>query len=222
MKTSSKLLGTVACALAFVAATSHAQTNPSGQTNATLPSGLLGRTYTSFNLGLEQIRHEVANPTGFVADADVNLPIDDGFDYHVDFGYQHAAKTGFKLRDTLINNGVTYYYRTHTVTPFLTAGFGYDWSRATVRNVTSRNNHLSYGAATGVEVPMGTSTAVRLALDFDQSVRHPRAQTLNYQFSTNHWFNDTVGASLGAIFRQGYSGAHDATVYTAGMHFSFD
>lgn len=208
------------CALAFTVA--HAQTDAGDETKAADIPGLLGRTYMSANAGAFQVRHDVVKPTGFIAGGDVNLPIDDGFDYHLNFFYDHASKAPVKVRDMQVDNDVAYYYRTKLASPFLSAGFGYDWAHETVPNSKSIKNHFVLEAGTGVEVPVAKSSAVTLSLNYDQSTGHPEAKRFAYGFGANHWFNDTLGASVGATLRQGRSGAHDAILYVAGVHFSFD
>lgn len=222
MHTSSKVLTAGLCVLALFSNVVRAQSDNSDATKSADIPGLLGRDAISLQAGLLKVRNEAVDPTGFTADTDMNLTIDDGFDYTLDVGFEHAAKTGLKLRDTHIDNGVTYYYRTKAVSPFVAAGLGYDWERSTVQTVATRSNHLAYEAATGVEVPVSKVAAVRLGLDFDESSRRPHERNLGYDVTTNYWFNDSVGASVGALIRQGRNGAHDAALYTAGVHFSLD
>lgn len=222
MYTSSKVLAAGVCALALFCNAASAQSDTSGDAKSADIPGLLGRDTIGIQAGMLKIRNEAVKPTGFTADTDMNLTIDDGFDYTLDIGFEHAAKAGLKLRDTHIDNGVTYYYRTRAAAPFISAGLGYDWERNTVQTVDTRSNHLAYEAATGVEVPVSKAAAVRLGVDFDESTRRPHERNLGYDVKTNYWFNDSVGASVGAVIRQGRNGAHDAALYTAGLHFSLD
>ncbi len=221
MHTSFKFIGVGAGALVLLFNSARAQSDASDAKSADIP-GLLGRDTISLSAGVLKVRNEAVNPTGFTTDAGMNLTIDDGFDYRFDIGFEHAAKTGLKLRDTHIDNGVTYYYRTKAVVPFINAGLGYAWERDSIGAVDTRSNHLQYEGATGVEVPVSKSAAVRLGVDFDESTRRPHERDLGYDVTTNYWINDSVGASVGALIRQGRNGGHDAALYTAGIHFSLD
>lgn len=213
-------LGGAAFGLALLLSTGRAQTDSNAA--AAVPPGLLGRTYASVDLGVEKIRHVANAPNGIAPGLDLNLPINDGFDYQLGFAYDHAAHGAFKLSDSTLGSGVTAYYRTNHVAPFLTAGLGYDLQRTTDQGVATRDNHLLYDVAAGAEIPVRAFTTVRLAVASDNSFRRPHAGTLGYDIAANYWLNDVVGASVGAVIKQGRGGAYDTIVYMAGVRFSFD
>ena len=215
-------MGAIVLAVAAnqVAAQSDA-TDASTAKTADIP-GLLGRTDLSFKAGVMEIRHEVVQPRGVVTGFESNLPITDGFDYHLNFTYDRAAKTQLTVQDMQLDNAVTYFYRTKVATPFLSAGLGYDWARTTTTGVRTRDNHLLYEGATGVEVAVAKSAAVRVGLDFDESFRKPHGRRIGYDVTTNYWFGDTVGASVGATVLSGRNNVHDEVLYLAGLHLSFD
>jgi hypothetical protein len=218
MNSASKLAGVAALCLALQSSVALAQ---DAAPASDLPS-LFGRVGASFALGLEHVRNDVASPTGLVPSTELNLPITDGFDYQLGYSYAHAAASNLKLSAHTLANDVTYYYRASRVTPYASAGFGFAWQRETVLGVGTRNNHLFYDLGAGVEVTVTKGTTVRVGVDHDESVKRPHARDWGYDVTASYWFDPDISASLGATLHDGFGGAHDLIVYTAGIHFAFD
>ncbi len=211
-----------AAVLGFALLLTSAQAQSAAEANSGNPPGLLGRTYTSFDLGVERFQHLASPPTGWMPGVDLNLPMSDNFDDLLGVSYLHAAKGTLKLSGPTFENSVSAYYRTKIAAPFLSLGVGYAWQKSTVAGVATRDNHLLYDAAAGFEIPLRTDAALRIAVERDESFRRPHARNLGYDIAANYWLSDVVGTSLGAEVKHGRGGAYDAITYTAGVHFSFD
>lgn len=216
-----KLLGASVGVLALVFNMARAQADAAADQTEIL-NGLLGKSYFGTQVGVMQVRNEAVKPTGELVGLDLNLPIDDGFDYHLNFGFDHASKSHVSVGDLQIDNAVAYYYHTKLLTPYVSLGFGYDAATSKLPHPKGSLSRFFGETGAGIEVPVAKTTSVRVGVNYDQSVEHLKTHSLDYALSTDYWFNDTVGATLGATLRQGHGAAFDALYYVAGVRFDFD
>jgi hypothetical protein len=219
-----------AIAVAFVASSLRAQDSSAqgaaadSGTESPQASGLLGQTYLSIDATLVHFQDISGSPDAFGGGFGANLPFADHFDYSLDYGADFSRSHDFHLSDNVIENSVTAYYKFGHVSPFLSAGFGYEWERltslATPVSLPNSFDRLDYDLGAGLEFPLSQAASLRARIgDDDASLRSPHARGWDYELSANYWLGSVVGTFVGADVRNGRGGGLNQAEFTVGFRF---
>lgn len=191
---------------------------------AAIYGGTLGRTYLSIGADAQHFQDVASTPDALGMAFGANLPMTDNFDYTLGYGFDAARGHEFSLTDNAISNGVTGFYKFAHVTPFVAAGFGYDWERITSGitsiSLPSRFDRMDYDLDAGLEFPLTDAASLKAGIgDDDASLRRPHAHDWDYEVSANYWLGSVVGTFVGADVKEGRGGALNATELTLGVRF---
>jgi hypothetical protein len=218
-----KQLASLGAAIALVASSLRAQdaaTDPA----SSQASGLLGQAYVSVGATFDHFQDISGSPDAFGGGFGANLPFADHFDYSLGYGDDFSRSHDFHLSDNVIENSVTAYYKLGHVSPFVSAGFGYEWERVTsaVTPVSLPNafDRLDYVLGAGLEFPLSQAASLRAGIgDDDASFRSPHARNWDYELSANYWLGSVVGTFVGADVKNGRGGGLNQTEFTVGLRF---
>lgn len=200
----------------LAAGVSFAQTTAT-TTRTSTANGLLGHRYTELSYGLDDI--EQSGHHGYSVGARANNPILPGM---LDAGaaYSYSWINGpFKGHANTVGAYATAYQPLAGVKPFATAALGYQWTSLAFG---AGDDEAVWGAAIGVEVPVGAFTVTpRLSYsdDFNGTPRSNEAWTVSVE--ANYWFSATsaVYGSIGHIDVRRSS--IDAWTYEIGLRARF-
>lgn len=166
----------LAFGLAASLATSHAQLSAGSP-----PVGVLSHSYTEVSVGAQDIRHFSAN--FYDATLGGNLPVAPGVDVggSYSYGWIRGSLPG---HSNTLNAYTTAYLPMRGAKPFASVALGYQWTHFT----GSRDSEAFWGAAVGVEIPVGlVSITPRVAYvdDFHDSMNS--SQQTTYEVEANCW-----------------------------------
>lgn len=199
----------LALGLLAVAGATYAQT----ATTESVPSGLLGQSYSEARFGVSDIKHFSKDQYSLGIGA--NVPVTPYLDLGA--GYDYGWIRGLGHFNSVAGTA-TAYTTWNGVKPFVGAGVGYQWVRAS----GFRDNQSLWGLSTGVEIPAGALVVTpRIVYADDFRGTNRSSQQTSYEVEANYWVSRTL-AVFGSV---GYSDVKHTNVdswdYTIGARFKF-
>jgi hypothetical protein len=224
MKPTRQYLGVASLGLALMLPVARAQAPAAAPapTNNTSDAWVLGRTYIDFSGGIQKFLHTAQASTGESPGLDFNMPLGDNLDWGIDYNYEHAANTTFKLDQNRIGTGFTVYDKMGWVAPFASIGSFYEWQHGLFDGSTYRYNTPFLDASGGFEFPVTQITSIRADVEHNYGARGPHQNNWNYGIGANAWLNSAAAGFVNVDWENGYNGSRSGVRYTAGVRFSFD
>lgn len=188
----------------------NAQTVPSAA-----PVGVLGHRYTEINFGAQDIKGINRNVYGLGIEG--NTPVSSNLDVGLGYTYNWIGGA-FKGHANTLGATATAYTAMNGVKPFVGVGLGYRWEDFGGFD----NNYGLWGAAVGVEIPVGAfsfTPAISYGDDFESTANS--SQQFNYGVDVNYWFSTASAVTAGASFTNEYRGNGESWNYTVGYRWKF-
>lgn len=188
----------------------QAQTVPSAA-----PVGVLGQRYTEIGFSTQDIKGISRNLNSLSLDG--NTPVSPNLDLGLGYSYGWIGGA-FKGHVNTISGTATAYAPMNGVKPFVGVGLGYRWED--FRGFD--NNYGIWGAAVGVEIPVGAfsvTPSISYGDDFESSANS--SQQFNYGVDVNYWFSTASAVTAGVSFSDEYRGNGESWNYSVGYRWKF-
>ena len=193
----------------LVAGVSFAQTTQTGTT----PVGLLGQSFSEIHVGASDIKNFSKDQYGLGVAA--NVPVTPYLDLGA--GYDYGWIRGIGHANT-VNGTATAYTTFNGVKPFVSAGLGYQWTRA----YGNSDDQGIWGGAVGVEIPVASFTLTpRIAYVDDFEAPRKSSQQTTYEVEGNLWVTKTAAVFASVGYTDVNRTSDDSWNYTVGARFKF-
>jgi hypothetical protein len=208
-----KLTQKITFALGLLAAASASI----AQTTTSRAQGLLGQRYVDLGFGVQDA--DQLSDHLYTVGASVNMPLlPNAAD--VGFGYAYSRFRGpIRANGNAIGGNLRLYAPLQGVKPFVGLNVGWQWT--SIRGFDD-DDYGFWGAAAGVEIPLGAFTLtprVGYADDFENTENS--SQDWTYELEANYWFSNTAAAYASVGKTDGRRGSIDTWNYRAGVRFRF-
>jgi hypothetical protein len=187
------------------------------QTAANRAQGLLGQRYVDVGFGVQDA--DGIKDNLYTAGATVNLPF---VPNAADFGFSYTYsrfKGPVRANGNAIGGNLNLYAPLQGVKPFVGVNVGWQWT--SIRGFDD-DDYGVWGAAAGVEIPVGAFTItprIVYADDFENSANS--SQDWTYEVEGNYWFSATSAAYASVGKTDGRRGSIDLWNYKVGVRVKF-
>ncbi|MDB6169647.1 MAG: hypothetical protein JWM88_2511 [Verrucomicrobia bacterium] len=219
MKLNTKLgwmISTAAISLGL-ALSAGAQTSDVAVSSATIDPaslGLLGSSYSAFNLRYTDI--DGGSPTAMRGvGLQLNQAWRPGIDFQVNYDWGRATAGPIRVTYQDLNTGVTVFSKLDWGKPFVQALAGWEWRRG----LPALGNSFAYNLGTGVELQLSPRFALTPSMSFVRATGVNRSE-VDYALKGTYRVNRQWSVSAAAQYDSVYHKA-DAKVYTLGVNYHY-
>lgn len=200
--------------LALVALTATTAGFAQTASTETVPTGVLGQSYSEARFGMSDIKSYSKNQYGLGLAG--NMPVTSFLDVGAGYDYGWIRGEG---HFNLASANVVAYTTVGGVKPFVGALVGYEW----VSYAGGKENMAVWGAAAGVEFSLGggLSLTPRAVFSSDFRSSNRSSQSSAYELEANYWVSKTA-AVFASVGSSEVNGSDDrSTDFTVGARFKF-
>ncbi len=197
--------------LALGTLTAVAMCNAQSSAAASAPAGVLGQEYTELSFGVQDIQKTSVN--SYSLGAAQNKPLTANIDLNGSYSYGWLDGSG-RGHSNVIGATATGYTKWNGVKPFAGLGLGYQWISAR----GFRDNNAIWGAAVGVEIPVGEfsiTPSIRYSDDFRSARRS--SQDVTYSTEVSTWVSKDLSVFGGIGYTDTRKSPFDSWNYTVGL-----
>jgi opacity protein-like surface antigen len=218
-----------ACTALLLVGAVHGQTTVPAETAPMRTNGVRGNSLAELNYSwVDFSRDRGINADGFILGFDTNTPVAPGFDLGI--GYNYYRENGhrnpfnnseFDARYHQLHANGIWYFPAGAVTPFLSAGAGYQWSHGDIQSLRTYDDMWLWMLGGGIEIPLRSFT-ITPHIKYSDAFHNNDVSTWHYGAEVHTWFTEKVGGFVDATFHQPHaSWRTDSWTYTAGVRFRF-
>lgn len=178
----------------------------------------LGQRYVGADAGVADV--EFFNETGYTIGAALNVPVLPNLDLGLHTGHGWIDQTGVGMKDTTVSATAVVHRAAEGPKPFVGVLLGHQKLQMDFGRFGFTENSTLWGAATGIEVPLG-SGSLTPSVGYTDSFDGNTDRTVHCTLHGNYWFTARLGGYVSVTYADLAGDGGHAWVCRAGLRVRF-